>query len=431
MNSRKLFAYLASFMAVLLMVGAHQVTAGAQSSAPPTPGGGPSVADVEKGTLFRQGGSSYPRAVRLANSGDANGRIVVSTTTYVNDAGFAVIYESQDRGETFQQIGEIRDPEGEQKKGMCCSTLFELPQQVGDMPAGTLLWAGTAGIGADPEERQSSIRLWRSDDHGRTWSYLSNVVTPPKGPGVWEPEFTVTSTGELAAFYSDDTDPQHDQKMMQVKSVDGRNWTDLRDTVKTGDFGVRPGMAGVRKLPNGTYVMTYEVCNFDPKHLCATFMRTSRDGWDYGDPNNPGIPIKSDDGKFPVHTPTIAWAPGPGPNGRLILAYQVLQDIEGRPAEPQNGRTLMVNDDPTNLASGWRLIPSPVQIKYSRGSDCRNFSPSVVASEDGKSITHLATDYIKYVGGPCELFYGNGPVESGAKAQDHPHKPLDPGRFGQ
>ncbi|WP_263248894.1 sialidase family protein [Saccharopolyspora rosea] len=409
----------ACLVALLVMVVAAG-TAGADAAPP-----GAGAADVDKGRMVRQGGSSYPRLVRLQHSGAADGRVLASMTTYVNDAGFAVIYESTDDGASFHPLGEIHDPEGQNKKGMCCSTLYELPRQVGDMPAGTLLWAGTAGVGADPDQRRSSIRVWRSDDHGRTWNFLSTIVQAPVGPGVWEPEFTVSERGDLVAFYSDDGDPKHDQKLVQVRSRDGRNWTDLRETVKNDKFRVRPGMSGVRWLPDGTYVMVYEVCNYDPVHICTVWMRTSRDGWDFGNPYDLGTEIVSDTGGQPLGTPTIAWAPGPGRNGRLLLAYQMLANHDGGWA-PGNGRTLMVNDDPRNLAHGWREIPSPVQIKYNEGSVCRNFSPTTLPTRDGRSVIHMTTDFEYYVGGPCEAWFGTGPIDGGSASAAHPAQPVDP-----
>ena len=406
MNGRRIRAGAATALAALLVTGLCYGMAQADEPAA-------APMDVNQGEMFRQGGSSYPRLVRLQHSGPANGRVLASMTTYVDKAGRAVIYESGDDGKSFEQVGEIRDPEGENTKGMCCSTLYELPRAVGDMPAGTLLWAGTAGVGADADTRTSSIRLWRSDDHGRTWNYLSNVVTMPPGPGVWEPEFTVTADGQLAAFYSDDMDPNHDQKMVQVRSADGVHWTDQRDAIKDDRFRVRPGMAGVRQLPDGSYVMVYEMCNYDPVQICTVFMRTSRDGWDWGDPRDPGTEIVSDTGGQPLGTPTISWTPGTDPNGRLILAYQMLGGDNGGLA-PGNGRTLMVNDHPSDLAHGWREVPAPVQIEHNQGSDCRNFSPTTLPTSDGRSVIHLATDYEKYIGGPCEAYFGTGPIDGDA-----------------
>lgn len=418
MTGGKLRACLAALLSVLLLAAFPQITYGTASPSDGVP------ADVEKGQLLRQGGSSYPRLIRLQDSGSANGRVLASMTTYMDNAGRAVIYGSQDDGASFQQVGEIRDPAGENQAGMCCSTLYELPRSVGGMPAGTLLWAGTTGIGADADQRRSSIRLWRSADHGRTWSFLSDVATPPTGPGVWEPEFTVSARGDLVAFYSDDMDPEHDQKLVQVRSKDGRNWTDLRETAKNDEFSARPGMAGVRRLPDGSYVMVYEICNYDPDHICTVYTRTSRDGWDFGDPSDPGAEVVSDTGTQPAGTPTITWAPGPGRNGRLLLAYQMLGNDHGGFA-PGNGKTVMVNDDPTDLASGWREIPAPVRINYNEGSTCRNFSPTLLPTEDGKSVIHVTSDFENYIGGPCEAYFGTGPIDPTASDAGQHQRPLD------
>ncbi len=421
MNGNKVRAFLAIGFSVLVAAGFHQTAA----AAAPAPTERPAPSDVDKGELFRQGGSSYPRLVRLENSGAANGRMLASMTTYVDRAGRAVIYESQDDGASFRPVGEIRDPAGENEKGMCCSTLYELPEPVGDMPAGTLLWAGTAGIGADEEERRSSLRLWRSNDHGRTWSYLSDVAATPPGPGVWEPEFTVSEQGELVAFYSDDMDPKHDQKLVQVRSRDGVHWSYPRDTVKNDNFPIRPGMSGVRKLPDGTFVMVYEMCNYDPVHTCTVYMRKSQDGWNWGDPYDAGTEVASNTGTQPLGTPTIEVAPGPGPNGRLLLGYQMLGYDRGGFA-PGNGRTLMINDNPSDLESGWREIPSPVQISHNQGGMCKNFSPTMLPTRDGKSVVHLTTEFEKYVGGPCEAFFGTGPIDADSAAVSHGSQPIDP-----
>src|ERR1044072_7353757 len=85
----------------------------------------------------------YPRLIRLEHSGAANGRILASVTSSDASGKLSPIMESTDEGATFHKIGFVRDSEG--WKGQCCATLFELPSQVGAMPAGTLLWAASMG----------------------------------------------------------------------------------------------------------------------------------------------------------------------------------------------------------------------------------------------------------------------------------------------
>ena len=94
-----------------------------------------------------------------------------------------------------------------------------------------------------------------------------------------------------------------------------------------------------------------------------------------------------------------------------------------------SGKTLLVSDDPSNLGKPWREIPAPVQIKYNHGNVCRNFSPTVLPTEDGESVIHITTDYEKYIGGPCEAWFGVGPID-GAGAAAPTAQPMDarPGR---
>ncbi|MGH3763272.1 sialidase family protein [Actinophytocola sp.] len=350
--------------------------------------------------LIYSGDAYYPRVIRLEHSGAANGRILGSVVSVVDGDGVGIIVESTDGGATFQHVGTVTDPAGADSRGLCCATLFELPRQIGDMPAGTLLWATSAGYNLPNAERRVKQRLWESRDHGRTWTFKSDIATQPNRFNAWEPELSVSADGHLVAFWSDESDkPNHDQKLVQARSTDGVTWTDKRDTVKNADFYVRPGMAGVRQLPDGTYLMVYEVCNLD-EPLCSAYLRTSADGWDYGDPFNLGTGIRTTDGKYPRHTPTVTV----GPSGQLVLASEMLVNADGTHA-PGNGRSLLVND---NLGQGpWREIPAPVPVPDPNNEGCRNFSPSVLASTDGASVLHVATETVD---GACRAFYATGPI---------------------
>ncbi|MCM2416483.1 sialidase family protein [Streptomyces sp. RKAG290] len=155
---------------------------------------GAAGASAASGTPLR-GDGMYPRAVRLEHSGAANGRIVSSVVTFDGNNGVGTISESTDAGRTFAEVGQVRAPDAAGGKGLCCSTLYELPQAVGGLPAGTLLWS--ASIGQDTAPRHMSLQVFRSNDVGRTWSYLSTVATAADERGLWEPEFSVAADGQL------------------------------------------------------------------------------------------------------------------------------------------------------------------------------------------------------------------------------------------
>ncbi|MGW7753587.1 exo-alpha-sialidase [Streptomyces violaceusniger] len=350
---------------------------------------------------LRDGAGLYPRAIRLEHSGKDNGRVLASTVVLDGGHGIGDVQESTDGGVGFNQVGKIADPESaDGGKGLCCATLYELPQQVGDMPAGTLLWAASFGQNEPESSRHMSIRVFKSTDVGRTWSYLSTVATATDANGLWEPEFSIDADGNLVCHYSDETDPNHSQKLVAVRSRDGVSWDGLHDTVASDPTSDRPGMAVVRKLPDGKYVMTYEICSKDPKFSCVVHVRTSSDGWDWGDPADLGTRPETADGKYFRHAPTLAWAPEDGnPQGKLLLVGQVMYNADGSKAEG-SGRTVWTNSKGGEGA--WKEIPAPVTVKSDKIDFCPNYSSSLLPSADGHQLLEVATDYD---GGVCRPYH--------------------------
>jgi hypothetical protein len=351
--------------------------------------------------VLYDGGSSYPRVIRLES-----GRILASLTTNDGPQGLGVIMASEDDGRTFRQLAEIPDPAAAGGIGICCSTLFELPSPVGALPKGTVLWAGTVGYLA-AQNRQTKQRLWASTDRGVTWSFLSDIAVSPNQHNAWEPSLSVAADGRLMAFYSDETDKtNHDQKLVQVRSRDALQWTDYRETVASDAWNVRPGMINAIRLPGHGYFMTYEVCNNDKVHLCSAYFRRSADGWDYGDPRDLGTVVRTADGKQGRHTPVPAWSPGPGLQGTILLITEMLVHNGGAIAAG-NGGTILAND---NWGDGpWYEIPAPIAVSGVDNEGCRNFSPGLLPSRDGRSVLEVATDY----DGPvCKTYYATGPLKS-------------------
>lgn len=332
-------------------------------------------------TPLRAGTGLYPRVVRLAHSGSANGRVIASVVTFAGDAGIGSVYESVDAGRTFRQIGSIADSAGADGKGVCCGTLYELPKKVGAVPAGTLLWAAAFGRNVTPNRRMT-IRLWRSTDHGRTWTYLSTIARAKTTGGLWEPELTVSSDGRLVAFYSDETDSRHSQKIVRVRSSDGRTWSAAKDTVAFAAKTERPGMPVVRRLPNGRYAMGYEACG---SRKCEVRLRTSADGWSWGKVTTLGT-RPSVGGRHFAHAPTIA----PRSDGSLLLVGQTLVTASGSAASG-NGRTIFVGTK--GGAGTWRAVPAPVAVPDARNDYCPNYSSALLPAATGTSVLEIATDY--------------------------------------
>lgn len=377
------------------------VVVGAFLAVPAAASPGPTVVPVRH--VLYNGGSFYPRVIRLAHAGDEDGMLVSSITTNIGRDGVGIIEVSVNDGASFQQVAEIRDPTAAGGAQACCATLYELPSAVGNLPAGTVLWAASTGSGTLMSKRTSRERLWASFDHGLSWRFLSNIAVAVNHYNTWEPSLSVAANGQLVAFYSDETDKvHHDQKLVQVRSSDGIHWTDYRETVVSNTFVVRPGMANVIQLPDRTYFMTYEVCNNDFVHLCSVYYRRSKDGWNYGDPHNLGTSVRSTDGKYMRHTPYPVWSPGPGPNGTILLISEMIVNADGSIA-PENGKAIFAND---NFGNGpWYEMPAPVAVDNVNNTGCKNFSPTIVPSEDGSTVLEADTD----LDGPvCKTYFATG-----------------------
>jgi hypothetical protein len=348
--------------------------------------------------LLFDGVATYPRVVRLQHSGAADGRVLVSVNGELDGDGVGIIFESVDSGASFRRVGLIREPEGTAGRGQCCGSLFELPRSLGELPAGTLLWANTTGWEVDAQERRVRQRLWASRDQGRSWRFVADMAVSPSGYNAWEPELSMAADGALVLHWSDESGkPHQDQKLVQARSWDGVHWGDQRDTVAGDDFYLRPGMASVRRLPDGSFLMAYEVCNL-PEPLCAIYVRTSRDGWDYGDPAYLGEGVRTADGKYPRHTPTIDVTS----SGVVLLVSEMLVNADGSHA-PRNGGAILVRAP----GEGWVEVDAPISTPGVDNEGCRNFSPALLASPDGRRVLEVSTDYDR---GVCKAYYASGPL---------------------
>jgi hypothetical protein len=389
------------FLAVTAV--AISLAVGQAAAAAPTafrPGTAPAAASR---TLLENGAGRYPRAIQLQHNGSANGRVIASVTSFSAGNGIGLIYQSTDGGQTFQQIATIADPQGAAGNGQCCATLYELPSAVGGNPAGTLLWAASMG-GQVTTGRRMQVRVWRSTDAGHTWSFLSTIATASNAQGLWEPEFTVDSGGELVAFYSDETDAAHSQKLMKVRSADGFTWTGRAGVVVAASQAYRPGMAVVRRLPDGSYLMSYEVCGTGEPYGCAAYTRTSADGWNWGTASSLGTRAVAANGDYFRHAPTIAVSTSPAPGGTVLLIGQMLDNSSGAVASG-NGATIFSR--PAGSSGAWHEFTAPVQVPDATSDSCPNYSSAMLPSADGSSLLEIASDYDGTV---CKPYYASGPT---------------------
>ena len=384
-RSRRPLALL-SIAAALAML----FTTAAPAAADPLPG--------TPGTSSRlmDGVALYRRAFRLAHAGSDNGTIVASVVTFADGQGLGAIFESTDHGESFQRIGTVKDPGT--TEGLCCATLYELPQQVGDLPEGTLLWS--ASVGQDGgDDRRMSLPVWASNDGGRTWRYLSTVATSANFGGLWEPEFAVSEDGRLVVYVSDESQqPTYSQTLVQSTSTDGLTWTPLRNIVAADDPALRPGMPVVRRLPSGSYLMSYEICG--PGEDCRQRLRRSTDGVHWGRPSLLGQRVESVHGLHFRHAPTLTWYDDGTADGRLLTIGQMTYTDDGEVA-PGNGNVVLYNEQAS--ARGWQSTEAAVTINDPYDNYCPNYSSALVPMHERNEVLGLSSAYDEQ--GVCSTYF--------------------------
>lgn len=338
----------------------------------------------------------YPRVIRLTQGANA-GRLLASF-----DAGRGgAVYESPDNGRTWQHLTDVVETTPPR---MCCSGLYEVPQTSGATPAGALFWA--TSVGTDQGGRgPCSIRLHRSLDGGHTWSYFS---TPVSGfIGLWEPEFILDANGQLVVYYSSEEHKAqgYNQLLAHKVSADGGlTWSPEVIDVGKPDGHLRPGMAVVRRLPSGSYLMSYEICGLG----CDAYLRTSPDGVHWGTPADPGTRIESTAGHHFAHSPTVAWAPQKGnPGGQVLAIGQLLLSNSDNAVAPANGRIYMVNAQ--NGQGPWTEVPAPVPVPDAKDNPCPNYSSQLLPSVDGLTVLEIA---LNFVAGKCQAFYQTAALPS-------------------
>ena len=363
-------------------------------------------AHAATGTPVTGDDAMYPRVVRLAHSGVANGRLIASMTQFPAGGPVAGIHESTDGGATFHRVGAVADPAA--RSGLCCSTIFELPRQVGSLAEGTLLWAGSVGQDGG-SGRRMSIPVWRSTDVGRTWTYLSTIVRASGSGGLWEPELSLDAGGRLVAFWADETVAGRNQVLRRAVTSDGYGWSAPSLTVAGPRGSDRPGMPAVEQLGDGSYLLAYEVCGQGAGPAdCAVHTRRSSDGWSWGDPADLGPVLRTADGRYGVATPTLAVA-----GSRLLISTQQVRNPDGSNA-PGNGGLLFLATSPDGP---WTTIAAPVQVPGVAPGPCPNYSSSLAVLADGVTAVEVATDL---VGGACRAFTASTrlPAEPAGQLRD-------------
>ena len=210
-------------------------------------------------------GALYARAMQASD-----GSMYATFEQYTNGTPVFPIYKSTNNGQSWTQVGSVTDQV--HGYGMRYQPfLYELPQQIGSLAAGTLLCAGNC----IPNDLSSTeIDLYASTNSGVSWTYISTIATGGAAnpdsyhDPVWEP-FLLVANNKLICYYSDETDPDHNQKLVHKTTTNATSWSAAVEDVALANSSLRPGMPVIAQMENGNYIMTFEIIGLSgaPNHF--------------------------------------------------------------------------------------------------------------------------------------------------------------------
>ena len=134
----------------------------------------------------------------------------------------------------------------------------------------------------------------------------------------------------------------------------------------------------------------------------ASILRTSADGWDWGEPTEPGLRPETAEEHYFTHAPNIAWSAQGSENGTLLLIGQLLEQADGTAAEG-SGSTVLLNVN--NGAGAWTDVPAPVRVPEADDNYCPYYSSALLPTDGGRSVLELAT---RYDGPMCKAYFAIG-----------------------
>ncbi|KKA30496.1 hypothetical protein TD95_002068 [Thielaviopsis punctulata] len=263
-------------------------------------------------------GVLYARSIQLQN-----GDILATWENYSPEPPLVYfpIYKSTDNGSTWAEVSKVQDTVN--GWGLRYQpNLYQLPEAVGEYPAGTVLCAGNS---IPQDLSKTKLDIYASKDSGETWEFVSSLgeggeALPNNGlTPIWEPLLMQHRyvDGTVVAYYSDQRDPKYAQKLVHTTSTNLKDWSAIvNDIFDPNSYTARPGMAAVTALPNGQWMYAYEVCG--AASACHVHYRLCATPYDAAD--STGIVLTTTAGGQLTSSPTLTWSPVGGANGTLVIS---------------------------------------------------------------------------------------------------------------
>lgn len=310
---------------------------------------------------------SYPRYVELLD-----GTILVTTdggATGPDGLPAFPVFASTDGGASWDQISNITDQVNGWGLG-AQPALMELTESLGGYDEGTILASGNSWSG-----NGTRIDLYASKDKAQTWEFVSHIAEggPPNTTNgatpIWEP-YLMLYNHELVAFYSDQRDPAHGQKLAHQCSKDLRHWGPVVNDVAYPTYADRPGMTVITELPNGKWMFVHEYPGGYSLGLARypVFYHIANSPVTFYEDDPHGTPLIAQ-GFQPSSSPFVVWSPQGGDNGTIVVSDA---DHTGVFVNTMLG-------DPT----GWRYKLTGARDAYSRALAIWNGQPNKLAIISG------------------------------------------------
>ncbi|KAH6841318.1 hypothetical protein B0T12DRAFT_517810 [Alternaria alternata] len=246
-------------------------------------------------------GITYPRYTELQD-----GTIIATASLSGHNPNYFPIFESKDGGASWEHVSDLHDT----VNGWGFSAqpaLTELTEPMGGYPAGTILGAEIVGVTTG----QGSISMlaetaeyykWRDANLGAVLLYQ----------------------GQLVAYYSDQRDPLHGQKLAHQTSTDLKTWGPVVNDVAYEEYLARPGMTVVAFIPPlNQWILVHELpignsssygSNYPVYYVMADSPLNFR--------NSVGRPIVINNSTVPNASPYVVWSPLGGPNGGALDKWE-------------------------------------------------------------------------------------------------------------
>ncbi|KAJ6201984.1 Sialidase [Bipolaris maydis] len=259
---------------------------------------------------------TYPRYTELQD-----GTIIATASLSGNSPNYFPIFESKDGGATWKHVSDLRDTVN--GFGMSAQpALTELTEPMGGYPAGTILGSGNSW-----GPNSTRIDLYASKDRARTWQFVSHIAeggrpnTTNGATPIWEP-YLLQYQGQLIAYYSDQRDPKHGQKLAHQTSTDLKTWGPVVNDVAYEQYIARPGMTVVDYIPPlKKWILVHELpignsssygSNYPVYYVMADSPLNFR--------KSVGRPIVINNSTVPNASPYVVWSPIGGPQGTIIVS---------------------------------------------------------------------------------------------------------------